>query len=145
VPSPRILLVEDNRDEVELLRRAFRKLGSESELAVAEDGEEAAALLSGGGPLPELVILDLKMPRRSGLELLGWMRSKPELARVAVVIFSASEEREDIERAKALGVVSYLVKPGGFGATCDAAKAILGIWAALREGQPYTPIFPSSV
>ena len=143
MPAPRILLVEDNPDDVEILRRAFRKLDLESELDVASDGEEAMRLLS--APTAELVILDLKLPRKGGLELLAWMRGRPELSRVAAVVFTSSEEREDIERAKGLGAVAYLVKPGGYEETCESARTIAGLWRAHREGRPIAPQFPSGV
>ncbi|MGN6386254.1 MAG: response regulator, partial [Verrucomicrobiota bacterium] len=83
-------------------------------------------------PLPQLVLLDLKMPRKSGLEVLGWIRSQPELKRVVVIVFTSSRHDEDINRAYDLGANSYLVKPVGFDALQTMIQNILHYWGELN-------------
>jgi CheY-like chemotaxis protein len=119
---PVILLVEDNPDDVLLARRAVRKAALPAAMQVADDGDEAVAYLGGSGrfadrsrhPLPALVLLDLKLPKRPGLEVLRWVRSQPELNTTPVVVLTSSSEDEDIQRAYALGANSYLQKPVAF-------------------------------
>jgi CheY-like chemotaxis protein len=114
-----ILLVEDDPSHVVLIKRAFRDAGVETPLQVVEDGDQALAYLSGFEhyanrelyPLPALILLDIKLRRRSGFEVLGWLRHHPGLKRLPVIVLSASEESEDINRAYELGANSYLVKP----------------------------------
>jgi CheY-like chemotaxis protein len=114
-----ILLVEDNPSHVLLIQRAFHDAGVNVPLQVVEDGDEALAYLAGYDlyanrelyPLPTLMLLDLKLRRRSGFELLGWLRHHPGLKRLPVVVLTSSEEIEDIDRAYELGANSYLVKP----------------------------------
>lgn len=119
---PVILLVEDNPDDVLLARRAVKKAALPVSLQAVEDGDEAVAYLGGSGqfgerarhPLPSLVLLDLKLPKRSGLEVLRWVRSQPELDTTPVVVLTSSGEDEDIQKAYALGANSYLQKPVAF-------------------------------
>ena len=100
-----ILLVEDNPDDVLLMQRAFRKLNLLNPLKVLEDGELAVAYLNevvnGGQDLdvPALVLLDLKLPRRSGLEVLEWLRAQPRLRRCPVVVLTSSKEAPDVRTA----------------------------------------------
>ena len=116
-----VLLVEDNRDDALLMGRAFRKAGLAAPAHV-EDGEAAVAYLAQAaasgdrapGPLPGLVLLDLKLPRKSGLEVLEWLRAQDALRRLPVVVLTSSREAPDIRRAYDLGANSYLVKPVGF-------------------------------
>jgi CheY-like chemotaxis protein len=117
-----LLLVEDNPDDVLFLRRALRKGGHSLRLEVVQNGEEAIAYLSGQGtyvdrrrhPLPTHVLLDLKLPKISGFEVLAWMRSRPEFASIPVSILSSSPQTADIDRARALGADCYLTKPISF-------------------------------
>jgi len=119
---PVILLVEDNPDDVLLARRAVKKASLAVAMQVVEDGDEAVAYLGGSGPfgdrvrhpLPALVLLDLKLPKRSGLEVLRWVRSQPGLDTTPVVVLTSSSEDEDIQKAYALGANSYLLKPVAF-------------------------------
>lgn len=153
MPSPTILLVEDDATDVLLLTRAFQKLHLGDTLKVARDGVEAMDYLAGRGsyadraryPLPTLILLDIKLPRRSGLEVLAWLRAKPELAGIAVLIFTSSEEKGDMERAKHLGVLAYLVKPVGFANYCESARIISEYWKAVLEGRPMAPRFPDTL
>jgi CheY-like chemotaxis protein len=115
-----ILLVEDNEDDVTLLRRAFQRAAVANPLHAVGDGEAARQYLAGEGayvdrrqhPLPALMLLDLKLPRRSGFEVLAWLRTHPGLKRLVTVILTSSPQTADIARAYDLGANSYLVKPG---------------------------------
>jgi len=119
---PVLLLVEDNPDDVLLARRAVKKADLPVSMHVVEDGDEAVAYLGGSGrfvdrarhPLPALVLLDLKLPKRPGLEVLRWVRSQAELDTTPVVVLTSSSEDEDIQKAYALGANSYLQKPVAF-------------------------------
>lgn len=119
---PVILLVEDNPDDVLLVRRAVKKAALPVALLVVGDGDEAVAYLDGDGgfadrvrhPLPDLILLDLKLPRRSGLEVLRWVRERSRLDTTPVVVLTSSSEDEDIQKAYALGANSYLQKPVAF-------------------------------
>jgi CheY-like chemotaxis protein len=117
-----ILVAEDDENDVFLIKRALHQAQFENPLAVVQTGEDAIAYLKGSPPfqnrekhpLPALVLLDLKMPRRDGFEVLSWIRQQPELNGLAVVVLTSSQESSDINRAYALGANSYLVKPANF-------------------------------
>src|SRR5579883_519275 len=102
-----VLLAEDNSTDALMVRRAFTKAGLQGTLEVVEDGDQAVAYLSGQGefasrvrhPLPELLLLDLKLPRRSGLEVLAWLRQQPGLKRLPTVLLTSSDDSADINRA----------------------------------------------
>jgi len=118
VPA-QILLVEDSADDILFLERAFRKAGIPPFFRAIKDGSEAMEYLRGRGvyadrsshPLPTHLILDLKIPKVSGLELLAWLRAAKGTAGLRVVILSSSAEPADQERARALGVDGYFLKP----------------------------------
>lgn len=131
--SPALLLIEDDRDYVDLILHALRKARLALEFRVARDGQEAldALGLDGTGrvdcgPLPRVVFLDLNMPRVDGWEVLRRMRASPRTARLPVVVVSSSDRPEDIQRCYALGANSYLLKrfdPTGPGTyLADAAR-----------------------
>jgi DNA-binding response OmpR family regulator len=117
-----ILLVEDDPEAAELLRIAFQKAGLRRPLRVLPDGEKAVAYLSGDppydnseeNPAPCLVLLDLKLPRRSGLEVLSWLRSRINTRPLPVVMMTSSAAESDIEEALRLGIEAYCVKPSDF-------------------------------
>ncbi|HYG78714.1 MAG TPA: response regulator [Planctomycetota bacterium] len=120
--SHTVLLVEDEPHDILLTRRAFKKAGIHCDLRVVTNGDEAVDYLGGTGnfadrtkfPLPALVLLDLKLPRRCGLDVLEWVRSRDILRRMPVVILTSSRESEDLSRAYDLGANSYLLKPVSF-------------------------------
>lgn len=133
-----ILLVEDDDNDVVLLRRAFAKSRLANALKVVADGEAALAYLAGEAPyedrvLPELVLLDLKLPRKSGHEVLEWIRSQPGLRYLPVVVLTSSREKADLERAYALGANSYLVKPPDFEALIEMVQTLDVYWMILNE------------
>jgi CheY-like chemotaxis protein len=136
-----LMLVEDDPDHVLLIQRALAKANLVNPLRIVRDGDEAIAYLSGQGPygdrnrypLPSLILLDLKLPRKSGLEVLEWIRSDPALRVLPVVALTSSAETSDIERAYALGVNSYLVKPLGFEDLLDLVKSLGMYWMILNK------------
>jgi CheY-like chemotaxis protein len=138
--GPRVLLVEDNRDDALLIRRAFRKVGL-APPAHVEDGEAAVAYLvhagadGDGAPglLPRLVLLDLKLPRKSGLDVLAWLRVQDTLRRLPVVVLTSSRAAPDVRRAYDLGANSYLVKPVGFEALLQLVETLGLYWLTLNE------------
>ncbi|MGH7590384.1 MAG: response regulator, partial [Gemmatimonadales bacterium] len=117
-----ILLVEDDANDVLLIRRAFAKAGAAGAIHSVSDGDAAVAYLQGEAPyadrtrhpLPDLVLLDIKLPRRSGLDVLQWMRAQIPLQRLPTVMLTSSRDGGDVNRAYDLGANSYLVKPVSF-------------------------------
>ena len=139
--EPAVLLVEDNIDDVILIERAFEKARIVNPLHIVGDGDEALDYLDGRGkyqdraahPLPALILLDLKLPRRSGLDVLTWMRAEPCIRRIPVVVLTSSRESVDVARAYELGVNSYLCKPVAFDALLEMIKTLNVYWLLLNE------------
>jgi len=140
-PRYTILLVEDDSNDVFLIQRAFRKANPAAPIQVMGDGDEAVAYLtrmaSCADPsaywLPTLMLLDLKLPRKSGMEVLTWLRQQPELRRLPVVVLTSSREISDINQAYDLGANSYLVKPVDFEALLDMVKTLNCYWMNHNE------------
>lgn len=136
-----ILLVEDNEDDVLLVRRAFGKAKLATPLAVVRDGDEAVEFLGGTGrhagraahPPPTLVLLDLKLPRRSGFVVLAWVRQHPLLRRLPVVVLTSSQETTDVDRAYELGANTYLAKPVEFDGLVEVVRTLHLYWMELAE------------
>jgi len=131
---PPILLVEDDPIDVALFRRGLRILRPRTDLTVARDGDEAVQMLSErrGERLPfSHVVLDLKLPKRSGLEVLEWIRHEPDLREVRVVMWSSSELPPDVTRAKRAGLDRYFVKPNNFSGLLEVVRQILREWVLL--------------
>lgn len=139
-----ILLIEDNPSDVDLTRRALEKARVANELVVAEDGEEALAYLWGTGPhagpdtaqLPALTLLDLKLPRIPGLEVLRRLRADPRTRRMPVVILTSSKEEEDVAAGYDLGVNSYIRKPVDFKQFAQCIEQLGLYWLVLNELPP---------
>jgi len=115
-----VLLVEDDETDVLLLQRAFKNAEIPNPLEITRDGQEAIDFLSrarnpGADFLPALILLDLKMPRKSGMDVLAWKREQQVIATLPVIVFSSSAHRDDVERAYALGANAFLVKPPSLG------------------------------
>lgn len=131
-----ILLVEDRDDDVFLVRRAFEKAGLKNPFQVAHDGEEAIAYLSGEGrfsnrvefPLPWLVLLDLKMPKVDGFDVLRWVRSQQHLSGIIIVVLTSSNQIRDVNDAYKLGANSFLVKPDDFQNVTSMATLLKDYW-----------------
>jgi DNA-binding response OmpR family regulator len=112
--EPVVLVVEDDSDALLLLQRALSKARLKAPVRIVQDGDQAVEYLSGRDPskrLPCLVLLNLKLPKRSGLEVLEWMRTRPGLRRIPVMILTTSGEEEDRKRALELGARDYHIKP----------------------------------
>jgi len=137
-----ILLVEDNPSDVFLIQRAFSRATPATTIQVVTDGAQAVDYLAGNEPyadrecypFPVLMILDLKLPRKSGFEVLEWLQRQPALNRLPVVVLSSSDQPGDINRAYDLDVNSYLVKPVVFDDLLDMVNTIGLYWLALNEG-----------
>jgi len=136
-----ILLVEDRDDDVVLIRRAFEKAGLNNPLQVTRDGSEAIAYLSGEDKfanreefrLPWLVLLDLKMPRVSGFEVLRWIRAQSSLSRMIVLVLTSSEYIKDVDQAYKLGANSFLVKPLDFENAVQMGELIRRYWIGFNR------------
>src|SRR5689334_10022694 len=111
-----VLLVEDSEDDIFFMKKACEKSPINHHLDVVRDGDEAIEYLAASGPyakkeyhpIPDLVFLDVKLPKRTGHEVLEWIRTRPELESLPVIMLTTSQEPADIERAYRLGVTSYL-------------------------------------
>ncbi|UCD19629.1 MAG: response regulator [candidate division WOR-3 bacterium] len=133
-----ILLVEDDHNDVLLIKRAFQKVNIANPIVVLNDGEQAISYLAGREPyvgraLPMLVLLDLKLPRKSGHEVLEWLRQQQTLKRLPVVVLTASSESSDVNRAYDLGANSYLVKPVTFDALVEMVRTLNLYWLILNK------------
>jgi two-component system response regulator len=139
-----LLLVEDNDDDVELTRRAFARSDVAGELVVVRDGEEALDYLFATGrhagrdraDLPHAVLLDLKLPKLSGLDVLRRIRADAATRRLPVIILSTSRERADIAGSYDLGANSYVRKPVDFAEFARAARHLGLYWLMLNERAP---------
>ena len=139
-----ILLVEDNPDDEELTRMALEQSNVANELVVAHDGVEALDYLFGtgphaGGPAPELpavILLDLKLPRVDGLEVLQRIRAEERTRRVPVVVLTSSKEEQDVLDSYNSGANSYIRKPVEFDNFFDATKQLGMYWLVLNQSPP---------
>jgi two-component system response regulator len=139
-----ILLVEDNPSDVGLTRRALEKSHIANELVVAEDGQEALDYLLGGAPLagskmtelPALILLDLKLPKVDGLQVLRQIRADDGTSHLPVVILTTSNEEMDITQSYNLGANSYIRKPVDFKQFVEAVQHLGLYWLVLNEPAP---------
>ncbi len=130
-----ILLVEDNPMDVDLTQRAFAKHKLNNPIDVARDGEEALAHLKNwenGASPPGLILLDLKLPKVDGLEVLRRLKSHPQFCTIPVVVLTTSTEERDIQTAYQLGVNSYITKPVSFDRFMEVAAQINLYWTDLN-------------
>lgn len=132
-----VLLVEDDLNDIFIVKRAFKMADIPTPLQVVTDGQEAIAYLRGEGkyadretyPLPKLMVMDIRMPRRSGFEVLEWVKGgQGPLRRIPVVIVSSSQNPADINRAYELGANAYMVKPMNFRAVEHLFETITNYW-----------------
>lgn len=139
-----ILLVEDNPDDVTLTLRAFKKNNIRNEIVVAQDGEEALDFLFRRGAyseldpqdLPEVVLLDLKLPKVDGLEVLQQIRADPRTRLLPVVILTSSKEEQDLIEGYSRGANSYVRKPVDFDQFLEAVRQLGLYWLVLNEPPP---------
>lgn len=133
-----ILLVEDNPVDLDLTLRAFKRKRFANPIEVARDGEEALAFIqrwSAGEPLPVVILLDLKLPKVDGLEVLKQIKSHPCSSHIPVVVLTSSGEDRDIQTAYQLGANSYITKPVDFAKFIEVAEHIELYWCVLNQPQ----------
>src|SRR5690348_5645666 len=140
-PAKMILLIEDDSDHELLTIRALRKANIANEIKIARDGEEALDLLFGDGEaalktFPQVVLLDLKLPKIDGLEVLRRIRENERTRMLPVVILTSSDEESDIIRSYRLGVNSYIRKPVNFTEFAEATRQLGMYWLVLNECPP---------
>ncbi len=136
-----LLLVEDNEDDAFLMKRSLKAAGIDQPLFVAEDGQQAIDYLAGRGqyadrqayPLPSFVFLDLKLPFKSGHEVLAWIKTQRELSEIIVVVLTSSNQPSDLEEAYRLGANSYVVKPPATEQLVDYAQAFQHYWLDVNR------------
>lgn len=133
-----VLLVEDNPDDVLITRRAWKKGGLKNQLCIVNNGEEALMFLRRGegyvdAPTPCLILLDLKMPRMDGFDVLEIIKDEDTLRSIPVIILTSSERDKDIERAYQLGCNSYIKKPVNFNNFIEAITEIKRFWLTLSK------------
>jgi CheY-like chemotaxis protein len=138
-----ILLAEDNPNDVELILAAFKEANFVNEIHVASDGEQALDFLhrrgvhaNRTGPLPAVILLDLKMPKVDGREVLRHVRTDPELRHIPVVILTSSREESDLLASYQLGANAFVVKPVDFQEFIGAVSKLGFFWAMLNEPPP---------
>lgn len=134
-----ILLVEDDPDHEALAVRALKKSNVVNQILVAHDGEEAIQMLhgeSGLAELPQVVLLDLKLPKVDGLEVLQRIRDHERTKRLPVVVLTSSDEERDLARSYQLGVNSYIRKPVSFADFTEATRQLGMYWLVLNECPP---------
>jgi CheY-like chemotaxis protein len=139
--QPVVLIAEDSDNDIAMLRRAFRQASVTAPIQYVSDGEQAIAYLHGDGkfarrdefPLPDLLLMDLKMPRKNGFDVLEWLRDQPSLRHLRVVVLTTSDELRDVNRAYALGAASFLTKPVNFVEFRDTIQAMYNYWVALNR------------
>ncbi len=140
-----ILVAEDNPNDVELTLEALGGYRIANEIAVVRDGAQALDYLYRRGEFaqrkpgnPAVILLDLKMPKVDGLEVLRKIKSDPDLKRVPVVVLTSSREEKDLVRSYDLGVNAFVVKPVSFEEFVDAVKQVGAFWAVLNEIPPHS-------
>ncbi len=139
-----VLYVEDDKNDVFLLQTAFCEAGLKHRLEIVKDGKEALEYLAGAGgyadrekyPLPDLVLLDLKLPLRSGFDVLTWIRGEGALTGLVVVVFSSSNHPDDLKTAYRLGANSFVLKPVSCPERVAFAHAIDEWWAHWNQFAP---------
>src|SRR5215472_8131201 len=134
-----ILIVDDSADDILILTRAFRKAGIDVPITSVRDGQEALEYLAGednfadrhAHPLPRLLVLDLKMPRLGGLDVLKWLQKHPRLKRLPVAVLTSSDEDRDVNHAYDLGANSYIVKPASLPGYEKIVTELRNYWLML--------------
>lgn len=140
-PNTTILYIENEPDDVFLVRRAMKKAGIEAQVAVVENGEQAIAYLQAVGrysdpnqyPLPSLVLVDLNMPLLNGLEFLDWRQTDATARMIPVVVFTSSRHPRDVNQAYGYGANGYLIKPSAPDLLLQALQALNSFWLARAE------------
>jgi CheY-like chemotaxis protein len=131
-----ILVAEDNGDDVLLIRMAFQRAGLSNPIAIVSNGEEVVQYLQGEGiysdrekyPLPSILLLDLKMPRMTGFEVLSWIKQQPAWRSLPVIVLTMSAYGPDVKQAYQLGANSFLTKPTEFNSFVETVKQMATFW-----------------
>jgi two-component system response regulator len=132
-----ILLVEDNPNDVEMTLHALKRSGLTNRIRVVRDGAEALEFLfANGAELPKVVMLDLKLPRVNGIEVLRAVRGDPRTRTVPIVVLTSSREERDITQTYGLGANSYIVKPVDYEQFTEAIRQLGVYWVLLNERAP---------
>jgi CheY-like chemotaxis protein len=134
--APVILVAEDDPNDVFFLRRAFQKAQIKCQILDVSNGQDAILYLQGVAPysnraaypLPQLLLLDLKMPLMNGFDVLEWLRNRPELSQIPALVLSSSGHDEDVTRARQLGARAYLVKPSDLTQLAQLAREVGAQW-----------------
>src|SRR6266704_2238299 len=145
---PTLLVAEDDENDFQVLGQALRKANFETDLRRVSNGAEVIDYLAGENgfgdreahPLPELILLDLKMARGSGFDVLIWLRNHERLKNLPAIVFSASENPNDMQRARALGATAYLVKPSAHDGYPKVIQALRDLWRAGTAAQMKTTV-----
>ena len=147
IPDLEILLVEDNEADADLIAEGLTKTKLRCELRLVEDGQAALDYLNRRPPystvlLPSLILLDLNLPRKSGLEVLAEIKSNSRLRRIPVLVLTSSQSEADVYAAYDQGANSYLRKPGSLAEVYDLMRCVEHYWAALSVLPPATQVPP---
>lgn len=137
-----VLAAEDEESDALILRMAFERAGLTNPLIVVQDGQEAVDYLAGAGrysdrqryPLPGLLLLDLKMPRMNGFDVLGWLAGRPEFKSLPTIVLSSSPDQSDIRRAKEAGALEYFIKPHSLRELVAILNVLHSRWLADARG-----------
>ena len=132
----KIILVEDNPDDERLTLRALRKANVANEILIARNGEEALTLVLNADPLPSVILLDLKLPKISGLEVLRQIRANARTRFLPIVVLTSSSEDRDIIESYNLGANSYVCKPVEFDRFTEAVSQLGLYWALINQALP---------
>jgi CheY-like chemotaxis protein len=144
--QPLVLVAEDRDEDIFIIRRAFRQMGFETPVQYVRDGDETIAYLAGERhfanreeyPLPAILLLDLKMPRRNGFDVLEWIQGQPTLKELRTVVLTTSDDLREVSRAYQLGAASFITKPLNFTEFKDSIVAIYTYWLAMNKSSPFT-------
>lgn len=140
-----ILVADDSAEDSFILKRAFEKVGMTVPLLFVKDGQELIDYLSGSEgfsdrsshPMPRVLLLDLKMPKLNGFDVLRWLQQQPELRRLIVTVLSSSEEPTDVNLAYDLGANSYVVKPGSLNGYANVVEKLRDYWLEVNRPPDY--------
>jgi CheY-like chemotaxis protein len=135
-----ILVVDDSEADISILNRAILKAGIDSRVVSMRDGQEAVDYLSNESgfnerthPMPDLMLLDLKMPKMDGFDVLTWLQNQPRLKRLPVMVLSSSQQDRDVDRAYDLGANCYVLKPSSLAGYAEIAKGLREFWMELNR------------
>jgi CheY-like chemotaxis protein len=140
-PYKAILVADDSETDAYILKRAFLTAGIDAQLHFVRDGQEAVDYLAGEGeyedrhahPLPRMLLLDLKMPKMDGFDVLRWLQKQPKLKRLPVAVLTSSDIDKDVDRAYDLGANSYVVKPGSMRGYTEIVEPLHRYWTEINH------------